>query len=288
MPRRSARTRGFPPQARGWTPADGLGRRCRCVSPAGAGMDPLRGLPASIGAGFPRRRGDGPVENDRIAVDLMFPPQARGWTLYRPDIAAPDAVSPAGAGMDPGTSRRSASSRCFPRRRGDGPALRREIGDGLGFPPQARGWTGERRQAARPRKVSPAGAGMDLSSDSERTAAEGFPRRRGDGPRSSGLPYASSSFPPQARGWTPPPGTDRLPTRVSPAGAGMDLRGIAAPGAAGRFPRRRGDGPPPIQPRNGRHPFPPQARGWTRRRWAAFAAAAVSPAGAGMDRRPGV
>ena len=54
------------------------------------------------------------------------------------------------------------------------------------------------------------------------------------------------------------------------------------------FPRRRGDGPFPglVDTRN--PVFPPQARGWTSRSMTSRRSAAVSPAGAGMDRvRPG-
>ena len=50
-----------------------------------------------------------------------------------------------------------------------------------------------------------------------------------------------------------------------------------------RFPRRRGDGPPPELIRVLAHGFPPQARGWTPTRADTCPGPRVSPAGAGMD-----
>ena len=50
------------------------------------------------------------------------------------------------------------------------------------------------------------------------------------------------------------------------------------------FPRRRGDGPESQAPGTPELKFPPQARGWTHSDWVRTLRAAVSPAGAGMDR----
>ena len=126
---------------------------------------------------------------------------------------------------------------------------------------------------------------MDPRSMSTAGGRKGFPRRRGDGPSAARNSRASSAFPPQARGWTPaaPPRLRRAV--VSPAGAGMDPRSRS--GRAGRsgFPRRRGDGPD-VQAHGVLEPmFPPQARGWTHLAIAIAGVGAVSPAGAGMDRR---
>ena len=185
-PRETSHANGgtwFPPQARGWTPG---GKGCwdhRCVSPAGAGMDPAHPVMAIITAGFPRRRGDGPGSFDGLDDRQKFPPQARGWTHPLDLDRFHSAVSPAGAGMDPrgATSARRTSG--FPRRRGDGPRYAHHPVRLHQFPPQARGWTPDGAPGRGLQRVSPAGAGMDRASAPTAAAALGFPRRRGDGPR---------------------------------------------------------------------------------------------------------
>ena len=111
----------FPPQARGWTFQAVAGDARPLVSPAGAGMDPLRGSGRRRWCGFPRRRGDGPRCSGPWYLCGEFPPQARGWTLAAVVGVAPGRVSPAGAGMAPPRPTSSAVNFSFPRRRGDGP-----------------------------------------------------------------------------------------------------------------------------------------------------------------------
>ena len=293
----------FPPQARGWTRRREGGSKCATVSPAGAGMDPPRRLrsvddrvsPAGAGmdrsattapppgAGFPRRRGDGPKRREQAEEEAEFPPQARGWTPRTSYELPWLGVSPAGAGMDR-THRPEGQFRlCFPRRRGDGPMMAATQISATEFPPQARGWTRARSRRRRFPGVSPAGAGMDRRPGSARTASPGFPRRRGDGPSQNCPAIFGAMFPPQARGWTL--GCPELPVRqsVSPAGAGMDRERPAGAERRPGFPRRRGDGPAPDARFALALAFPPQARGWTPHPGRSATAPAVSPAGAGMD-----
>ena len=171
----------------------------------------------------------------------------------------------------------------FPRRRGDGPRLRRQRHRDTVFPPQARGWTAERIPRAARTTVSPAGAGMDPTTAAGATAPPSFPRRRGDGPRNPESIRPRGAFPPQARGWTLPSGECGPGSPVSPAGAGMDPEAAYSADGGARFPRRRGDGPPRGFPLSPAARFPPQARGWTLYDLAVGIAQSVSPAGAGMD-----
>ena len=273
----------FPPQARGWTRRGCRRGRAGAVSPAGAGMDPAPPCPRSIPPGFPRRRGDGPP---LIAVPRPlepFPPQARGWTqlLQLDRMDAP--VSPAGAGMDLAITDDPAPSRRFPRRRGDGPPPAPSPATRRAFPPQARGWTSRRRPPALPRRVSPAGAGMDPWPATTPTGSPRFPRRRGDGPPPGPPGPPPDRFPPQARGWTPGETGEPVRVRVSPAGAGMDPGRVDGRPRASGFPRRRGDGPSSVSHFSSPWEFPPQARGWTRRPRPVVVDGEVSPAGAGMD-----
>ena len=120
--------RGFPPQARGWTSGVLPGRRRPVVSPAGAGMDHARKSCGSTSTSFPRRRGDGPRVRSGTHRRDVFPPQARGWTLEEEHDLGRDAVSPAGAGMDPSVTPAGPGSPSFPRRRGDGPFIFNSFG----------------------------------------------------------------------------------------------------------------------------------------------------------------
>ena len=51
--------------------------------------------------GFPRTRGDGPLEKGAPQATKLFPPHARGWTREQPEHRDRGQVSPARAGMDP-------------------------------------------------------------------------------------------------------------------------------------------------------------------------------------------
>ena len=255
-----------------------------CVrSPAGAGMDLLLREASDANDRFPRRRGDGPRCSVRSPPACRFPPQARGWTQGRGQQRRRSLVSPAGAGMDRPLLRAVEGRPRFPRRRGDGPEAGVFPLHHPAFPPQARGWTSDWEKTQREIEVSPAGAGMDRRFEPLDSASPGFPRRRGDGPRQN-TPFGwLQVFPPQARGWTSGSRRWRRSVPVSPAGAGMDLRGGECAALRKCFPRRRGDGPrtrpsAPLLPG-----FPPQARGWTPPTAGHRPPGSVSPAGAGMD-----
>ena len=172
----------FPPQARGWTLCRRHDLQGHGVSPAGAGMDRRRVPAQTHHSSFPRRRGDGPLVLALLATLPPFPPQARGWTAENIKKLVVVEVSPAGAGMDPMRLQKESISRCFPRRRGDGPSHFRERSGRFWFPPQARGWTRFWAGYGVGIPVSPAGAGMDPWRHHSRALSSCFPRRRGDGP----------------------------------------------------------------------------------------------------------
>ena len=87
-------TRGWPLYAVRWRAADG-------GSPAHAGMALFHEHCAKLLAGFPRPRGDGPVEPAVAAPALEVPPPTRGWPLRPVGPAAAGQGSPAHAGMAP-------------------------------------------------------------------------------------------------------------------------------------------------------------------------------------------
>ena len=139
--RASGLTVEFPPHARGWTQRRRCADRGKQVSPARAGMDRVGVVATSAPRGFPRTRGDGPLEDGDRWIFKAFPPHARGWTRLLAASQGGDHVSPARAGMDRHRLRWRLRPAGFPRTRGDGPSRgcpRRWI---WRFPPHARGWT---------------------------------------------------------------------------------------------------------------------------------------------------
>ena len=75
--------RGLPPRSRGSTREILRRPRCASASPALAGIDPPRALPASLPAGFPRARGDRPVHDQDHHRQVRLPPRSRGSTPDR-------------------------------------------------------------------------------------------------------------------------------------------------------------------------------------------------------------
>ena len=193
----------FPPHTRGWTCPDRVPARRPGVSPAHAGMDPAIKSSKSVGVGFPRTRGDGPVEHPVGTLRVAFPPHTRGWTRRAPGRDAPGCVSPAHAGMDPGTAPRRSRTTRFPRTRGDGPSTEDRPLFPTEFPPHTRGWTLGQRRRSGTHRVSPAHAGMDRSSPPWPCGRSCFPRTRGDGPQTINRNVEAGAFPPHTRGWTP-------------------------------------------------------------------------------------
>ena len=110
-----------------------------------------------------------------------------------------------------------------------------------------------------------------------------FPRTRGDGPCAHSRRSARAMFPPHARGWTLCTFETKRKGNVSPARAGMDPVHIRDEAQGQCFPRTRGDGPGGHACCEGRHMFPPHARGWTPVLCLANDSLPVSPARAGMD-----
>ena len=274
----------FPPHARGWTRCYQRGERWVPVSPARAGMDPSGRSDRTGTTGFPRTRGDGPNPITAALASLAFPPHARGWTLHRVPAPGNAGVSPARAGMDPGSVSWRAIPLRFPRTRGDGPAWVDMYWGAESFPPHARGWTLSPSRTVSVTPVSPARAGMDPAMIVSLLFIMGFPRTCGDGPRRTIPARVIEMFPPHVRGWTL---AQRSRTRyhvVSPARAGMDLRHGSISRTAWSFPRTRGDGPKVANFNPTFGLFPPHARGWTPASPPPRGPVRVSPARAGMDR----
>ena len=274
-PRPRRRWRAYPvsPPTRGWTLATRHGRfgppigfprprgdgphdvpmaRGRRTSgfPAHAGMDPAQ---QSGSVGFPAHAGmDG--------MTRRVSPPTRGWT------PSPDCFP----------AHRCDLIRRFPRPRGDGPV--HLLGRSMvlaGFPAHAGMDPSYRWAPALDHGAGfPAHAGMDPIQWPARRDRRGFPRPRGDGPRTSRRRVElRPPVSPPTRGWTP--ARDGFP-----AHAGMDLIWGVTLSPEG-FPRPRGDGPklPADRYRRRRccRMVSPPTRGWTHRRSAPCAADARRP-----------
>ncbi len=193
-------------------------------------------------------------------------------------------VSPAYAGMAPPVISSCASTRSFPRVRGDGPLPSTCRCHACAFPPRTRGWP-RCSPLDRPRDlVSPAYAGMAPLSKRSASATTSFPRVRGDGPRPASLGWVPPQFPPRTRGWPLRAREVLAALDVSPAYAGMAPMQQRVPEWVERFPRVRGDGPVSLCCCPAAHEFPPRTRGWPADRQLCSRPDYVSPAYAGMAR----
>ena len=110
--------------------------------------------------------------------------------------------------------------------------------------PHTRGWTPCLSITGSRARGFPAHAGMDPHPLGHADGADGFPRTRGDGPRSIALSQNGIWVSPHTRGWDP-----------------LDQRaGQPDPG----FPRTRGDGPASAAMLAAAVVVSPHTRGWTR------------------------
>ena len=174
--------RRAPPHTRGWTHRSSARRLAGVGSPAHAGMDPYAACRRAGGRWLPRTRGDGPVSSPSKLYGASAPPHTRGWTRSGSRPPAPQAGSPAHAGMDPLSTRAAASSTGLPRTRGDGPITRSAARATRSAPPHTRGWTLRRERFAFAFRGSPAHAGMDPAQGPRPARRSRLPRTRGDGP----------------------------------------------------------------------------------------------------------
>ena len=252
------------------------------VSPARAGMVPIRHAARPRRACFPRASGDGPASASGAVTQLQFPPRERGWSHKAPPPPKNYGVSPARAGMVPRPAHYSADHQRFPRASGDGPQLFAEAVVRLQFPPRERGWSRAGRSERIDHRVSPARAGMVPQGGAGAAACRSFPRASGDGPSQHRSRRPKRWFPPRERGWSLGVVVLLERAHVSPARAGMVPRLPVAAHVMFGFPRASGDGPLSERIATLYKKFPPRERGWSLRRESCAGHGRVSPARAGM------
>ena len=150
----------FPPHTRGCTPIMAGSLSISGVSPAHAGMYPLRGAWQNDRQCFPRTRGDVPRPRNHRGDRLMFPPHTRGCTARSIRKKRMALVSPAHAGMYPFAPSAETGWLGFPRTRGDVPCHLSLTSFRTMFPPHTRGCTSNNIPPSFKNSVSPAHAGM--------------------------------------------------------------------------------------------------------------------------------
>ena len=252
----------LPPHARGCTLSPRAGPQHPRASPARAGMYLRgRGRGGSQG-GFPRTRGDVPQWPILARSSLALPPHARGCTA--------------------GAHRGDRALDGFPRTRGDVPGRQPSRSIQSRLPPHARGCTAPTRNRAGGRLASPARAGMYRKAGRQQQGDAGFPRTRGDVPRTAAAAAALYRLPPHARGCTARRPHRPRTRRASPARAGMYLHGFDADRTEAGFPRTRGDVPDTDAAAPGAERLPPHARGCTCQGGGEDLVEVASPARAGM------
>ncbi len=212
---------------------------------------------------LPRTRGDRPDASARRFVAHWSPPHPRGSTLDEGSERRSQRVSPAPAGIDRGVRCSGASKRSLPRTRGDRPVSYTSLSATDASPPHPRGSTPANTSGKSAFSVSPAPAGIDLSTWRKALRPPRLPRTRGDRPVLVSVFGGIGASPPHPRGSTSaaPSGAKRPP--VSPAPAGID---------------------PPVSSRTApESSSPPHPRGSTLGQVRIDLPAHVSPAPAGID-----
>ena len=171
---------------------------------------------------LPRARGDRPLKAADSSLKLASPPRTRGSTLRWDCPNVGTGVSPAHAGIDPDILTFEAGQGSLPRARGDRPRIQAEAHGLIESPPRTRGSTLQKPRFTQPRPVSPAHAGIDLTTAHQHTAVACLPRARGDRPGDASSVDLLRQSPPRTRGSTHRAVARRSRCGVSPAHAGID------------------------------------------------------------------
>ena len=153
------------------------------VFPAYAGMFRRKYATSRENDGFPRIRGDVPVQIMGNTGETPFSPHTRGCSGIQGAYCLIVMVFPAYAGMFPLRWRGWMPASGFPRIRGDVPTPMAWSPTALTFSPHTRGCSDDPCLSARQLKVFPAYAGMFLKNLSVKVITTGFPRIRGDVPK---------------------------------------------------------------------------------------------------------
>ena len=149
----------------------------------------------------------------------------------------------------------------FPRIRGDVPVFYSDDGETTAFSPHTRGCSFLRSWGTRCGKVFPAYAGMFRVPPRYSSKENCFPRIRGDVPTKPRKSSTTKQFSPHTRGCSAAQNSSKPELAVFPAYAGMFRKRTKRTVICLRFPRIRGDVPPPEHQYPWRPGFSPHTRG---------------------------
>ena len=174
---------------------------------------------------------------------------------------------------------------CFPRIRGDVPMFREVVWPMIGFSPHTRGCSSMMSCSTSLTTVFPAYAGMFRSVLRLLTQLSGFPRIRGDVPKTCTNQFLGSTFSPHTRGCSEVEHGILPSMIVFPAYAGMFRSQEGSGKYWWRFPRIRGDVPLLERGNAEAERFSPHTRGCSCAKMRHRMQPPVFPAYAGMFRR---
>ncbi len=194
-------------------------------------------------AGLPRTRGDRPGRGDVYREWHEASPHPRGSTQRVAGLDQLVEGFPAPAGIDPRASCTTTWACGLPRTRGDRPGVGARAGLQHPASPHPRGSTRARGGDHRLQRGFPAPAGIDPLHRWQIPTSMRLPRTRGDRPAARNSREALLMASPHPRGSTLAARWLGQDLGGFPAPAGIDPRTTAAPPAASRLPRTRGDRP---------------------------------------------
>ena len=172
----------FSPYSRGWSPSGSRSILPLSILPVFAGMVPCTRAISDHPHNSPRIRGDGPKKEIGDAWKAIFSPYSRGWSRFNVRSETGLGIFPVFAGMVPTIATRAATSRDFPRIRGDGPIPVNICFIFQRFSPYSRGWSQKEKHSE--------------------ILERHFPRIRGDGPDELARNLVNFTFSPYSRGWS--------------------------------------------------------------------------------------
>ncbi len=272
-----------PPPTRGSTAEVHRALLGPVVSPAYAGIDRCPASPGRAACRLPRLRGDRPAGMLVVSGVPESPPPTRGSTRGIGAQLLIQEVSPAYAGIDPGSLAAPHGIFGLPRLRGDRPRVLFFPLEMAPSPPPTRGSTPSAFVSRFRAQVSPAYAGIDRGDTVSCSDHRSLPRLRGDRPIGDQPRAHQVQSPPPTRGSTLTRHRVEVVDTVSPAYAGIDPRQELVLAARLGLPRLRGDRPEYFTTSAAGMLSPPPTRGSTPIRCCPARLASVSPAYAGID-----
>src|SRR5271166_43935 len=174
---------------------------------------------------------------------LPFSPHAWGWSGSEFRGISGDKVLPTRVGMVRKYMSTKYSPFCSPHTRGDGPFEQEGWTPNSLFSPHAWGWSDRQQRERDSDQVLPTRVGMVRMRSAYRTAGDGSPHTRGDGPKCIPCEHSTRMFSPHAWGWSERRARRIERAEVLPTRVGMVRCSFAKSARPASSPHTRGDGP---------------------------------------------